>query len=187
MPDVTSPPARIGLIGGECTGKSTLARLLATALPACVVDESLRDFTERMGRPPQREEQAGLLAEQADREDAAAASCDRDVLVADPAVLMTAVYSLLYFEDDTLVSRAIAHAQGYALLVWCAPDLPWEPDPGQRDGAGHRDRADAIIADLVERELRPRGIPVLHVTGSAEARVTAVTRAWQPGASEAPT
>lgn len=187
MPDVTSAPARIGLIGGECTGKSTLARRLAAALPACVVDESLRAFTARMGRPPRRAEQADLMGEQAACEDAAAASCDRGVLVADPAVLMTAVYSVLYFADDALVPRAVAHAQGYDLVVWCAPDLPWEPDPGQRDGADHRDRADAIIADLVQRELRPRGIPVLHVTGSVEERVTAVTRAWQPGASEAPT
>ena len=77
-------PRRIGLIGGEGSGKTTLAVALAGALPACVVDESLRAFVEREGRTPRRDEQAALLAEQAAREDEAAASCPHAWLVADP-------------------------------------------------------------------------------------------------------
>ncbi len=50
-------PRRIGLVGGEGTGKTTLASALAVALPACVVDESLRAFVEREGRTPRADEQ----------------------------------------------------------------------------------------------------------------------------------
>ncbi len=170
---------RIGLIGGEGSGKSTLAVALADALPACVVDEGLRAFVEREGRTPRREEQDSLMYEQAAREDEAAAACTQPVLVADPAPLMTAVYSLLYFDDDSLVAPAVRQAAGYDLVAWCRPDVPWAPDGIQRDGAGHRDAADAIIARLVRDELVPRGIRVLEVDGDVDHRVAAVRRAWQ--------
>jgi nicotinamide riboside kinase len=55
---------RLGLVGGECSGKSTLAAALAAALPALVVDESLRGFVEREARTPAREEQEPLMREQ---------------------------------------------------------------------------------------------------------------------------
>ena len=183
MPDPApaAPPApwRIGLIGGEGSGKTTLAMALAGALPACVVDESLRAFVEREGRTPRLDEQEALMRDQAAREDEAAALCRHPWLVADPAPLMTAVYSLLYFDDDTLVAPAVRHAAGYQLLVWCRPDVPWVPDGRQRDGSGQRDAADAIIGRLVREELAPRGIRVTGAEGDVDDRVAAVRRAWQ--------
>lgn len=183
MPDpaaATAPaPSRIGLIGGEGSGKTTLAVALAGVLPACVVDESLRAFVEREGRTPRRDEQESLMRDQAAREDAAAAACRHHWLVADPAPLMTAVYSVLYFDDDALVAPALLHAAGYDLVVWCRPDVPWAPDGLQRDGSGQRDAADAIIGRLVREELTPRGIRVTEAAGDVDHRVAAVRRAWQ--------
>ena len=101
-------------------------------------------------------------------------------MVSDPAPLMTAVYSLLYFDDPSLVPAAVEHAAGYALLVWCDPGIPWVADGVQRDGPDARTAADALIAGLVAGELRPRGIPLLRVSGEVAARVSAVRRAWQP-------
>ncbi|MGA0946718.1 MAG: AAA family ATPase, partial [Candidatus Nanopelagicales bacterium] len=37
-------PRRIGLLGGESSGKTTLAMGLADALPGFVAEEYLRDF-----------------------------------------------------------------------------------------------------------------------------------------------
>jgi len=173
-------PLRIGLIGGECTGKTSLAEALAARLPACRVDEVLREWTDREGRPPRPGEQAAILARQQAREDAAAEECGHPWLVADPAPLMTAVYSRLYFDDDSLMAPAADLATGYALLVWCADDLPWTADGAQRDGPDHRSRADAIIASAVPSLLEPRGIRVLRVRGPLEERVALVGRAWQP-------
>jgi nicotinamide riboside kinase len=173
-------PRRIGLLGGECTGKSTLARALAEALPGCVVDEELRAFVDREGRPPTRDEQAGVLADQADREDTLARTCRHPWLVTDPAPLMTAVYSVQYFDDPTLLPAAVEHARGYALLVWCRPDLPWVADGPHRDGEQQRARTDALIDDLVTSTLTPGGLTVVPVTGDPAARVLAVLRAWQP-------
>lgn len=173
-------PRRIGLVGGECTGKSTLAAALAEALPGCVVDEALRAFVDREGRTPEQHEQDGLMAEQARAEDVVADTCPHAVVIADPAPLMTAVYSRQYFDDPSLLAAAAEHARGYDLVVWCTPDLPWRPDGVQRDGPEHRARTDELIADLARSELSPRGIPVLRVDGDTATRVTSVLRAWQP-------
>jgi nicotinamide riboside kinase len=165
---------RLGLVGGECSGKSALAAALAAALPACTVDESLRDFVEREARPPAREEQEPLMREQERREDAAAAACPHPWLVADPAPLMTAVYSLLYYDDPSLLAAALEHATGYDLVVWCAPDIPWTADGLMRDGAAWRAEADAIIGSQVAGELMRRGIAVVRAEGDVYHRVASV-------------
>jgi nicotinamide riboside kinase len=183
MPHTTPATApavrRIGLIGGEGTGKTTLAHALAGTLPACVVDESLRAFVEREGRTPRRDEQDALMRDQAAREEEAAAGCPQPWLVADPAPLMTAVYSLLYFDDDSLVAPAVRQAAAYALVAWCRPDIPWAPDGIQRDSPGRREAADAVIGRLVHEELAPRGILVVEAHGDVEHRVATLRRAWQ--------
>lgn len=184
----TAPAVRrIGLVGGEGSGKSTLATALATALPACAVDESLRAFVDRAGRPPTQEEQAAVLGEQARREDQAALACPHPWLVADPAPLMTAVYSVVYFGDESLLAPGLAHAAGYDLVVWCRPDFPWVPDGIQRDGSHLRDEADVIIGGLVRTELVPRGIRVVEAHGDTHHRVAAVGRAWQRRGPHRPT
>ncbi|MCX6432766.1 MAG: ATP-binding protein [Actinobacteria bacterium] len=170
-------PSRIGLIGGECTGKSTLATALGRHLPSCVVPEVLREVVDRLGRPPLPGEQAGIMAEQSAREDAMARACELPWLVADPAPLMTAVYSQLYFADDCLVSPAVEHARGYDLIIWCGADIPWTPDGVQRDGPAARDRADEIISTLVREDLRSLGSTVIKVTGGLDDRVATVLAA----------
>lgn len=185
--DTFTSPARLGLLGGECTGKSTLAQALAEDLGACVVPEYLRAFVETAQRTPTRAEQAAVMREQQGLEDSIAGACASGIVVADPAVLMTAIYSLAYFDDDSLVPGAIASASQYDLLVWCAPDLPWEPDGAQRDGPEYRLLEHRLIADLVSGHLEPAGIPVLLVEGSVEDRRAAVRRAWQPGPPQPPT
>ena len=170
-------PSRIGLIGGECTGKSTLATALGRALPACVVPEVLRETVDRLGRPPLPSEQAEIMAEQVAREQAAALTCAHPWLVADPAPLMTAIYSVQYFADDALLPAAAEQARDYDLIVWCDVDIPWTPDGAQRDGPAFRDRTEAIIATMVRDELEPQGSTVIKVTGSLADRVAAVLAA----------
>jgi len=157
---------RIGLIGGECTGKSTLARDLAAALPgtAIVVPEFLRTFVLDHGRPPRADEQAMIMATQAEQEFIAAQG-NPDWLIADPAPAMTAIYSQVYFDDDSLLASAQQQLRSYDVVLWCDTDLPWQPDPGQRDGAHMRAAAhDAIAAAFVG--------PTVHlISGRVEARL----------------
>ena len=187
MSDPRPRPSRIGLLGGECTGKSTLAAALAADLPGCLVTEAVRDFVAEHGRPPRADEQAAVLAEQAAREDAVAARCPHGVVVADPAPLMTAVYSVVYFGDDSLLPVGVEQAAGYDLLVWCAPDLPWSADDGQRDGPALRTAAEAVLTRVVTDLLVPRGLTVVRAVGNVTTRVATVRRAWQPGPPTRPT
>lgn len=190
--DHAGTPRRIGLIGAESSGKTTLAQALAARLPACVVPEVLREFTARHGRPPRIHEQRSVLEGQWQREDDVAAACRMPWLVGDPAPLMTAVYSLEYFGDDSLLADAVAQARGYELLVWCAPDIPWEADALQRDGLERRTSTESTISRVLDQlgtgALTGGGnAPVLRVMGSVDSRVGAVLErlAWQPGGSTA--
>jgi nicotinamide riboside kinase len=143
---------RIGLLGGECTGKSTLAATLATELPgsALIVPEYVRDFVVHQGRAPRLDEQEGIFAEQVARETLLAQESP-DWLIADPAPAMTAAYSRIYFDDDSLMPAACEYLQTYDVVLWCDLDLPWVADPGQRDGPHMRSAAHEVLAELTER------------------------------------
>jgi len=162
-------PRVVALVGGECTGKSTLARALSDSLPAAIVFEALRAFTDAHGRVPKPEEQVEIVMAQQEAEATITAETALDWVVCDPATLMTAVYSQIYFGDDALVAAAIVHAElTYDAIIWCDRELPWTPDPGQRDGAEWRDRAHVALTEI----LPLINIPIFVASGSESDRLT---------------
>lgn len=174
----------IALLGGESSGKTTLATELADTLSSAnsvgVSREVLRDFVAKEGRAPVADEQNAIFKLQIQAEFDCAREVrgdedwnlgsDRAFVIADPSVLVTAVYSILYFDDDSLVQRAVNHARGYDLHVWCLGDFEWEPEPGVRDGASYRTRAEQII----DRIVVTHALPVLTVSGAVEKRLDAI-------------
>lgn len=163
------------LLGGECTGKTALAQALAdhiTIRPVSVVPEALRDFTSRTGRTPSLGEQQGILRQQTQLlMEAKRAIPDAGLVICDPAPLMTAVYSVQYFDDDSLVSRALESTDPADVVVVCSPDMPWEPDGIQRDGPVARQRTH----DLLEALILPRlSNEVIVVSGSLDERISQV-------------
>ncbi|MDO9486550.1 MAG: ATP-binding protein [Actinomycetota bacterium] len=183
---------RIACIGGESTGKTTLATALAASVSGVVVSEVLREFVTAHGRPPLAHEQRAILEQQRARESQCAASHPQAVIVCDPATTMIAIYSALYFEDDSLDSRAQEYARDYDVLLWCRPDIPWVAEPGQHDGPQFRARADALLQSWVSRQAGQ--IPVLEITGE-QGRIELAQRllkaclgsVWQPSATAPPT
>ena len=160
---------RIGLLGGESTGKSTLARSLADTLPAFVAEEYLRDFVTSYGRPPLPHDQEGIyLTQQATVTTVVRAAdfADTPWVIADPLPLMTAVYSVVYFDDDSLLAQGIDDASAYDVLLWCASDIPWTEDDGMRDGSDYRERTDEVIPARVAPQL-----PLHRIFGSADERL----------------
>jgi nicotinamide riboside kinase len=163
-------PRRIGLLGGESSGKTTLAMGLADALPGFVAEEYLRDFVRDFGRVPSLADQEGIfLTQQMTVRTVvrAAEYAETPWVIADPLPLMTAVYSVVYFDDDSLLAQGIEDASTYDAILWCAPDFAWVADEGMRDGEGHRDRADLVIAERIAPVL-----PLLRVSGTPLERVT---------------
>lgn len=170
-----SSPQRICLIGAECTGKTVLARQLAASLGGLVVPEVLRDWCAAHGRTPQQHEQAALLQAQVDQENQAVALIDtaHDAPVfCDTAPLLTAVYSLQYFADASLLAAAHAHHQRYALTLWLQPDLPWMADGLQRDGRATQ----LAVHQLLAQHLAPHQ-PVVPIFGQGPLRLQAALAA----------
>ena len=167
----------INLIGGEATGKSSLAQVLGVQLEAVVVSEALRAFVDVHGRAPRVDEQVSVLRDQAEAERVAllqGQERDRGFVIGDPAPIMTAVYSQLYYDDASLFRIAMELSPVSDLVVWCSPDFEWTPDLGQRDGPEFRDAADEIIQNEVIPLFAAARINVLQVTGSVDERLDQV-------------
>ncbi|HEX6749246.1 MAG TPA: AAA family ATPase [Longimicrobium sp.] len=164
---------RICLLGGESTGKTTLAETLARALGTEWVPEYGREvWTEREGRLDFEDmERIGRV--QAEMEDAAARRANRFV-ICDTSPLTTYYFSHHFFGSASPALERMAERE-YDLTVICAPDFEFVQD-GIRHGGAFRHRQH----DWYLRELEARGIPHLLVTGTLEERAARVLAALPP-------
>ena len=167
-------PRLVCLIGAECTGKTTLARVLADQMGGLWVPEYLRNFTQAHGRTPQRAEQLHILHEQLRMETEALALArhqGRTLVFCDTAPLLTAVYSDCVFADASLYPQARSLHARYALTLFLQPDIPWHADGLQRDGPEAR----AAVHGAIERALAASGgggaWPVVRIAGTAAQRL----------------
>ena len=163
---------KIAILGAECTGKTTLAHALATALDGCGgraawVSETLRDWCRQNGRTPEAHEQRAIALAQAARIDTAAAVA---WLLVDTTPLMTAVYSDLLFQDISLYPFALAHHACFDLTLLTNLDLPWVPDGLQRDGVQAQRAFDSRLREV----LHQNALPFSDVSGQGPARTAAV-------------
>jgi nicotinamide riboside kinase len=163
----------IAVLGAESTGKTTLARALATDLATRTgtrvtwVPEVLREWCDAAGRTPRPHEQWDIARAQQARIDEAAAR--HAVVVCDTTAVMTAVYSALLFSDRSLEAWAAqAHAR-VALTLVTAPDLPWEADGLQRDGPHVQAPVDAAVRALLDAH----ALRWVEVAGRGPARLAA--------------
>jgi nicotinamide riboside kinase len=165
-------PRVVAIVGAECSGKSSLAIALSQALDAIVVPEFLRQWCEEKGRTPTAHEQRIILAGQfrAQRSaftQARARNCRW--LVTDGAALLTAAYSLEYFDDDSLVATGLRHARASHHVLLTAPDIPWVPDGHLRDGPVIR----TTVHDRLTSLLRDAGIAYHLISGNPGERLRA--------------
>jgi nicotinamide riboside kinase len=170
----------VSVVGGESTGKSTLARALGEKLPAVVVGEYLRTWVDAHGGlvPSPAEQVAVLSGQRAAEAEALRRARARGLgwVVSDSGPLMTAVYSIQYYDDDALLPAALQWVAASAVVVWCSDDFPWQPDP-QRDGSHARSASQRILADVFTAN---PDLPVLPVRGSVDDRVRAVLSSVAP-------
>jgi len=166
---------KIAVVGGECTGKTTLCEMLAGELPALCVVEYLRELVDRERRVPLARDQAGILTTQIEREAAAVAAARgrKRWVVCDSAPIATAIYSEMYFDDRSLSAAAAAHHASYAFTLLTDVDLAWEADGLQRDGPGVRGDFHARIRAW----LQTQGAPFVLVSGDGELRSAAAVTA----------
>jgi nicotinamide riboside kinase len=169
----------VALLGAESTGKSVLSLALRDALvgeghDSVAVPEYLREFCDREGRTPRRDEQRAIAAEQTRRIEAAAAV--HAVVIADTTALMIAVYSDQVFGDSGLYAEAEAWQRRCCTTLLTALDLPWQADSLQRDGPHVREPVDLKVRAALERA----GCAWTLVEGFGEARTRAALSALRP-------
>ncbi len=114
-------PVVIELLGGESTGKSTLAANLrdtaqAHHIPHRLVPEYLREWVETHGRTPTAHEQTAIAASQHGAIQEAVVALTNDpqaseeavgLVFADTSALQTAAYSAHYFADHRLWATTV--------------------------------------------------------------------------------
>jgi HTH-type transcriptional regulator, transcriptional repressor of NAD biosynthesis genes len=158
---------RVCLLGGESTGKSTLARALANELGEPFVAEYGRELWEAQGGQLAYEDLARIAREQVRREEQAASTA-RAFLVCDTSPLTTLFYSREMFGRVDPDVQALAD-RTYDLLVLCGEEAPFHQD-GTRREEQFRARGQAWYRD----ELARRGWNWLEARGSVAERVEAV-------------
>jgi len=164
---------RIVLTGAESTGKSTLARALATHFQTAWSPEMSRYYLDAKGELnatdvlPIAYAQRGVelwLEPQANR-----------ILICDTDVLSTIIYAreLYGFQSDEL-ERLLRErpAKKYLLLD---TDIKWQADPmpGQRESADSRARFQSLFRVELERRALP--FELISAAGSFERRLEMAT------------
>ena len=177
-------PLTVAVLGAECTGKSSLVTALQTHWQARgaivrVISEVLRQWCDQQGRTPLAQEQRAIAQAQAGLVEQAG---DGDFLIADTSPLMTAIYSDVLFQDPSLYPFALKHQRIYHHTLVTGLDLPWQADGIQRDGAVMRERIDARLRDVLQRE----GVGFSMVYGQGKQRLAGALAVLEPGASTLP-
>jgi len=161
---------RICLLGGESSGKSTLAEALARDFDTRYVSEYGRDLWELKKGALVFDDLLHIAERQVATEEEAAGRANR-YLFCDTSPLTTLFYSHSLFGRAEPALERVA-GRPYDLVVLCAADFPFVQD-GTRQPESFR----SSQHNWYLRELAHRAIPFLLVTGPVAERVREVEKA----------
>jgi HTH-type transcriptional regulator, transcriptional repressor of NAD biosynthesis genes len=158
---------RVVFLGGESSGKSTLAATLAQQLHTECVAEYGRELWDQQGGTLDYEDLLRIAREQIKREDLAAQTA-RAFVFCDTSPLTTLFYCQEMFgrAEPELVAAA---QRPYHHVTLCAPDFPFVQDGTRRDGSFRLQQHAWYQAELTRR-----GIPFNLAEGSLADRVRMV-------------
>ena len=167
MPTAPEAARRIALLGGESSGKTTLARSLAQALGTVWVPEYGRQRWEELRQTLSVEELLQVARTQVAWEEAQAAHAI-GWLVCDTTPLTTLQYCL---HDHGRASPALERMarRRYDLTVLCQPDFAFVQDGCRRDDTFRAQQHAWTLARLAEQCVEP-----LLVRGSVHDRLQRV-------------
>lgn len=163
---------RVVLTGSECVGKTTLARELARELDTVCGEEYGREYVDRLGRFPDASDVEPIARGQIANQERALREANR-IAIFDTDLISTAVYAEHYYGScpQWLLDESIRRKGDLYLLL--AIDVPWIPDPPNRD-RGHMREA---MQELFRNALRARDIEWVDIRGTWQERRRAALEA----------
>lgn len=158
---------RICILGGESSGKTTLANALAKHFNTAWVPEYGRELWDEKEGALQYEDMLKIGMEQVNRENILAPSANQ-WLFCDTSPLTTLFYSLSMFNhaNDQLIELTYRRYDVYFL---CEPDFPFVQD-GTRKNDDFRHLQQAWYL----KEMNDRAIPFYKLSGSLDTRIAKV-------------
>lgn len=162
----------VALLGGESSGKTTLATALAARLGTVWVAEYGRELWEKRAGKLDFDDLSAIGREQVRREDAERARAN-GWLICDTTPLTTAFYSEeMYGRVDPAL--ALLADRRYDLTLLCLPDIAFVQD-GTRQDEDFRTRGH----EWYLRELARRGVDFIEIGGSPDERLAAAAAALE--------
>lgn len=143
---------RVAILGGESTGKSTLARKLAEHLKTVHAAEYGRELWEQRAGALIEEDMLHIAHAQVAREDALSLEAN-GWLICDTTPLTTLLYSQAMFGSvvDELESMA---RRPYDVVLLCSPDVPFVQDGTRQEEAFRQWQQRWYLGELHAREIR---------------------------------
>ena len=116
---------KVGIIGPESTGKSTLAKYLANRYKGTLISEYARDYMENLDRPYTYEDVVAIAKHQVEE----LSNLNDELYFFDTELIVTKVWFLHKYGScpDWLQQAILDYPMDVYLLTY--PDLPWLPDP----------------------------------------------------------
>lgn len=147
---------KIGVIGPESTGKTSLARYLAKRYNAVYVPEYARTFVEQKGTTKVSYEELCTIARHQIEEMERLRGSGQEVAVFDTELIVTKVWFEYAFQKapEWLDSAIRNYPMDVYLLTY--PDLPWVPDPARSNGS---DEIRKELFDRYEADIQALEIP----------------------------
>ena len=145
---------RVGIIGPESTGKSTLATYLAHRYGGVLVPEYARVYMERLAPAYAYTYEDVVAIAQQQVQELATPRAESEVVFYDTELIITKVWFLhKYGKCPDFLLHAI---EQYPMEVYllCYPDMPWQPDP-VRENPTIRE----YLFQWYEKEVQALGVP----------------------------
>ncbi len=150
---------KVVLIGPECTGKSTLASLLAKYYNTVWVPEYARDYINRLDRSYEEKDLLPIARGQLESEENLAKEANQ-ILICDTDLTVIKIWSEHKYGacyDEILDAY---HQQSCDLYLLMGIDVPWCDDP-QRENPHLR----SYFYDVFKNELKQKGANFVEISG----------------------
>jgi NadR type nicotinamide-nucleotide adenylyltransferase len=147
---------KVGIIGPESTGKSTLARELAEQFKAMYVPEYARTYVEQKGTTELTYEEVCEIAKHQIQ-----SISEAGFYFFDTELIVTKVWLEYAFgKVPEWLTKAIKTYPMDLYLLTC-PDIPWEPDPARYNGSQAMREE---LFDRYEQEIKALDKPYYIIT-----------------------